>query len=102
MSATLRPSSLKLKDPDSIRNGQFDWSAFLGTAQIIFEAIAVSGTDAALVVDSVGLDATGQKVNYRISGGTLGVRYRVRCRVATDENPQQIEDRSLYVLCQPA
>jgi hypothetical protein len=100
MSTTLRPGGLKPKDPDSVRNGQFDWSDFLGTATILAQSVVVSGPDAALVADSVGLDTTSQKVNYRLTGGTVGKRYRLRCRVSTSEAPQQVEDRSIYVLVQ--
>lgn len=96
----LRPGGLKPKDPDSVRNGQFDWSDFLGTATILAQTVAATGPDSALVVDSVGLDTTSRKVNYRITGGTVGKRYRVRCRISTSEAPQQVEDRSIYVLVQ--
>lgn len=102
MSAALRPGGLKVKDPDAIRNAQFSWTSFLGTALIIGKSVVASGPDTALVIDSVGIDATSQKVNYRISGGTVGRKYRVRCRIASDENPQQIEDKSIFVLVQEA
>lgn len=98
--SSLRPGSLKVKDPDSIRNAQFNWTAFLGTAAILTKEVVVTGPDSSLTVDSVGLDTTSRKVNYRISGGIRGSRYRVRCRIATNELPQQVQDRSIYVLCE--
>ena len=97
---SLAPGGLKTKDPDAIRNGQFDLSAFLGTALLVGQSVVASGGDAALLIDSVGPDATSQKVNYRISAGTVGRIYRVRCRFSTDENPQQVQDVTIFVLVQ--
>ncbi len=92
---SIEPGALKLKDPDSTRNAQFNWSAYLGTTEIAAADVVVTGPDGTLIADSI--ISSGQLVDYRIHGGTLGKRYKVRCRITTAEESQQIEDRSFNV-----
>lgn len=98
---SIEPGDLKLKDPDSEKNAQFDWSGDLDAGvSIVAQAVTVSGPDSALVADNVSLAVGAQKVNYRLTGGTLGRKYTVTCRITTDELPEGRDDRSYRVLIQ--
>lgn len=97
----MSPGDLKLKDPSSIKNAQFDWSAYLAAGvTIVTPTITVTGPDAVLATASVALDVTSQKVNYKISGGTVGWLYTVTSRIVTNETPAQTDDRSIQVRIQ--
>ncbi len=96
----MTPGDLVLKDPDALNDAAFDWTAYLGAATITTQSILITGTDALLVADTVTRDVTNKKVTYRLTGGTLGVRYTVTCRITTNETPAQTDDRSIDVLVQ--
>ena len=98
---SLAPGDLKLKDPASVRNAQFDYDTSFLTAGVEITGtptVTVSGPDAVLTIASVGLATGNRKVNYKISAGTLGERYTVTCQIVTNESPAQTDERSIDVL----
>jgi hypothetical protein len=100
---SIMPGALKLKDPASVKNGQFDWGTnYLDTGVEIAgtPTVTVSGPDALLVSASVALASGNRKVNYRLSAGTLGATYTVTCQIVTNESPAQTDERSIQVLVQ--
>ncbi len=94
---------LKTKDPSATRNGRVDWTAWFGGsgAAIATPTITVSGPDASLVVSGVAV-SNNQTVIYQVTGGTLGVRYMITCRIVTNESPAQTDERSFMVLLENA
>ncbi len=96
---SLQPGGLITKDPSSTRNGQFNWTAWFedAGAAIATPTVTVAGPDASLVVSGVAV-SNSQKVIYQVTGGTVGVRYTVTCRIVTNESPAQTDERSFTVL----
>lgn len=96
---SIAPGTIKLKDPSSEKNGQFDWDThYLATGvQIVSPSVTVIGPDAALTIDNVALVTGNRRINYRVLGGTLGKMYQITCRIVTDEVPPQTDDRSILV-----
>lgn len=98
------------KDPDNIVVYAFDWTNNLSGGAVIATstllpptAIYPSTTDVALTVSDtapLGLQADGKTVKVKLTGGTLGQRYRLTNRGVTNETPSQQKDKSIEVLCE--
>jgi len=76
--------SLSPKDPDSVEFFNWDFTAVLIAGDSIASVVStvVTSGDSALVLE--GSPAlSGSLVSQRISGGTLGTEYTVRCRITT-------------------
>lgn len=81
------------KDPDATLDYTFDWSKWLDDDEIsTYEVIVPTG----LALDEDAGDAT--KVTAWISGGEVGERYTVTCRITTINNPERIDERSVTFL----
>lgn len=88
-----RPAGPVAKDPDAVIPITMDWSDWLtGSVEIASVAWDVP---AGLTQDSASNTTTTATVY--ISGGAVGTRYTVRCRVTTNEVPARVDDRSVYV-----
>lgn len=95
---TIDPGHTVRKDPDASVVYTWDWTDWLEDAATIDSfAIAVEGPDALLTVDNDAISGASKMVTMRLVAGTVGKRYRVRCRITTDETPAQIDDRSIWV-----
>lgn len=76
--------TLSPKDPDSAEFFNWDFTLMLMTGDSIATVVGTlvtSGDDALVLVGSPALASP--KVSQKISGGTLGSKYVVRCRVTT-------------------
>ena len=99
MSTILRPGMTLSKDPDALLFYQFDWGGewLPSGVDISNYAITISGKDAALTFDNDGLLTGNRQVQVRLKAGTVGVTYRVTCRITTDETPSQTDERSVWI-----
>lgn len=79
------------RDPDSVKDYQWDWEAWLSVGEEINTTEIVESGD--LVVDSVDNDTT--TVTAWISGGTAGTAERVTCRIVTNQG--RTDDRSIIL-----
>lgn len=77
------------KDPNSRLLYGFDWTEWLGSANILTSQwIVPAGVTADQETN------TAKITQVRIAGGTVGTTYTVTNRITTNETPDQIEDRS--------
>jgi hypothetical protein len=104
MSATtIVPSAAVIKDPNAARLYQFDFDDLLEAGAILtsYPVTAVNPTtdaaDATITVGTPALASGSRKVNVLISGGTLGVTYRIRCTATSNTSPAGIEPRSFLI-----
>ncbi len=89
---------LFVQDPSAIRAYQIEWAAILIPASDLplTRVWSATGSSGALTVVDGGLDATRAVVT--LSGGTVGVTYRVTCRLTTAFGDR--DERSFYVRIQ--
>lgn len=60
--------------------------------------LLITPNDASLTTDSLALIAGNRKVSLRVGPATtVGVRYSVRLRVTTNENPAQIKEKGFVL-----
>ena len=81
------------RDPDSVKDYQWDWSAWLDTdnsEEINSHSIVETGD---LEIDSS--EDTTTTVTAWISGGTAGTAQRVTCRIVTNQG--RTDDRSIIL-----
>lgn len=111
------------KDPSDSKVIGFDWDvsslaplATIATSVWTITPISPSPTDAALTKDSEAVLTAAQATTalqgtrtvtvdsrftqVRLLAGTLGQKYAVANKVTTNETPNQIKERSVYVLVQ--
>jgi len=83
-------------DPDATLDYEWDWTAWLGTDTITTaEIILPTGDDVTLTATPAFVDAG--IVTTWLSGATLGMSYRVTCRVTTTAG--RTDDRTITVSC---
>ena len=84
------------KDPNAILDYTFDWTAWLDLVSdaLSSQTCAVENfADAGGVVNSSQI--VGKKVVVWVSGGTVGKKITLRCRIVTVGN--RTEDRTVYL-----
>lgn len=82
------------KDPDDKDDFTWDWSERLNAGESLSSAaFAVAAGD--VVIDASG--ATSTDATVRLSGGTVGTRASVRCRVTTSAGRQLDHTEAFYV-----
>lgn len=87
--------SLMIKDPDSRIDYAFDWSAAYLDGQILVastwtvDPVALGG----VTIDASAFDA--EKSSATLSGGIVGIAYRVTNRVTLSDG--QVDERSLVL-----
>lgn len=91
---SLKPGHEFVQDPDAEKVYTFDWTDWVGAADVASYELDIDGPDALLTYDNDAIGADDKSVDLRIQGGTLGKTYRVRCRVTTNESPTQSDWRS--------
>lgn len=74
-----------VKQPSESRVYAVDFSANLTSSETIAASPAptVTATPSGLTITSVASDTTGKKVQFRVSGGTNGIQYKVTSVVVT-------------------
>lgn len=82
-------SNVFVKDPDAILDYEWDWSDWLGTDTI---STATVTADSGLTV--VTTTKTTTTVTTWLSGGTVGISYKVKCEIVT---PTRTDDRTIIV-----
>lgn len=83
-------------DPEARLDYVFDWSAWLTEGETISEA-TVLASPAGLTVAPPGSPTvvTGTTVTVWLTGGVVGARYDVTCRVTTSAG--RVDDRSIRI-----
>lgn len=85
------------KDPSAVLDYEMDWSAWLATGETIIASplpIVTSDAPETLSVSMVSV-AGGNKVRFRLSGGSNGANHRVTVRVVT--SIAQIDERTIQI-----
>jgi hypothetical protein len=91
------------KDPNAILDYRFDWKAatngngtsdYLAASEIITGHTIVAADG--ITVQSSALVDTATAVVVWLSGGSVGARYSVTCRVTTSAG--RTDDRTIYVI----
>jgi len=80
------------KDPDATLDYSLDWTPWLAYG----ETIASHTVTAAAGITKVSDSETDGKINFRLSGGTVGVEYEITVEVTTSSG--QIDQRTVTVL----
>lgn len=83
-----------IKDPNTIKDYTWDWTSDLGGDSILSAQVTASPNDLTISAPTT----TSTHVSVNIGGGVLGVKYRVTCRVST--NNSKIFDKLITILCQ--
>ena len=81
--------------PATNRGGATDWLSS-GVA-IASYTITITGADSALTYDNDSLINSNTTVKFRLSGGTVGVEYRVECDIVTNTSPSETESLSATI-----
>lgn len=79
------------KDPQATLDWAFDWSKWLAPGEEISSATVT--VDSGLTKASESNTAT--KVTVWLAGGTLGVTYKVACRITTNQG--RIDERTIGI-----
>ena len=104
MSRSIRGGGLLTKDPDSTITLVFDWDtdgledAVEITEATVFRTLSSGASTGLMAVSDVSLTGGNRQVQFVLTGGTLGQKYDVTCRVTTSEILPQIDDESFRVL----
>jgi hypothetical protein len=83
-----------IKDPNSIKDYTWDWTSDLGGDTVLAAQVTALPSDLTISAPTI----TSTHVSVNISGGVLGVKYRVTCRVST--NNSRTFDKLITILCQ--
>jgi len=94
------------KDPADIKVYQFDWdtdnlAVGVSISSNFFTIVALHpASDTALTKDQESVLAGLRHTQVRLSGGTLGARYRIDNKIVTNETPAQTKERSFILMIQ--
>lgn len=89
------PGNTIPKDPDADLPYDFDWSEWLGEDATIADHVVEAATG--ITVESSDILSNNTTVRVRLTGGTVGEAYALRCRITTDETPARIDDRTVTI-----
>jgi hypothetical protein len=68
------------KDPDDIADYHLDWSGFIGREKLVSKSLSATG----VTLVSSAIDSRLKGVNFRLSGGAVGVDAEIDCTITTD------------------
>ncbi len=71
----------------------FDWTAYLETTETILTAVETAATGLTLGTSTISAD--GKSVVFWLSGGVVGVSYRIDCLITTSAG--RTDNRSMYL-----
>lgn len=102
---TIRSGQTAIQDPNDALVYALDWDENLATGvelvdEGVISIVADEEASPALSDDELALVSGNRSARVRLSGGTLGTKYRVSHRITTNEAPDQTKERSFYVLIQ--
>ncbi len=97
---TIDDGGLALKDPADILVYRFDWGTLnlddgVAIVTSVFTITLISGGSATpLTKDGESIVGGNRMTQLRLTGGTLGARYRIDNKITTNEIPAQTKERS--------
>lgn len=86
------------KDPNAVLDYVFNWAEWLATTGDTIASASIiinDGVASALTLDTK--TNTPTSVTAWLSGGVVGTKVKVTCRITTVSSPARNEDRSVYV-----
>jgi hypothetical protein len=86
------------KDPNAILDYVWDWSAWLAVVGDAIASHTITINDG--VANSLTLNSstnTAGTVTAWLSGGTVGEKVKVTCRITTSNATPRVDDRSVYI-----
>lgn len=100
--STTTTAKLVTKDPNSKEVFRWNWDeAHLAAGVTIADSQwIVAGPDSALTKDQESVVTGNRKTQLRLSGGTLGRKYKVTNRITTSESPDQAKDWTVEFVIQ--
>ena len=99
MSLTIEDKGLALQDPDESRVYTFDFDDRLAAGVTITTAtFTITPASTGLTKDNP--STTARTASVRLIGGTMGVSYRINCKIVTDESPSQTIDTWFTLRCE--
>ena len=99
-----------VKDPDAELDYGIDWSKWLATYETILKYTITPETgitvDSDLLSNKIGEDQDGLPIVLHadsiviiwLSGGTVGERYKIACKITTSAN--HTDERTIFIDCQ--
>ena len=81
----------------AVLNYEMNWTNWLDGAEIGDSSWAVTGDDNLLEATFSAIMSGNKKTRVTISGGTVGVRYKVSNHIVTSEDVPQEDERFFYV-----
>lgn len=100
MSLTISAGSQIVKDPNESAVYSADWgtNTLAEGVELADEGTFYVVPSGQLTIDQESLEDGNRSVQFRVSGGTRGRRYRIAHRVVTNETPAQTKEQSFYLL----
>lgn len=87
-------SYVRIKDPDAVLDFPFKWGDWLDPLDDTIESAEIVDVDG-VTVDAYEVDPTKKKVVVWLSGGELGARASITCRITTHGG--RTDDRTLTI-----
>lgn len=81
-----------IKDPNATLDYGFDWSQWLDYGETITDFIITNGSGITNVYD---MSTSSGSVIVWLSGGTVGIRYPVACKITTSGS--RIDERTIKI-----
>jgi hypothetical protein len=88
-------SNQYILDDDANLDFVFDWSNWLATGETISTYTVTVPTGITLGTGTKAPSETDGKVTYWVSGGTIGKRYKVACKITTSAS--RIDERTMMI-----
>ena len=88
------------KDPNAVLDYEWDWTDWLDAIPDTIdtaEIIVPTGEEPTVTVDSHEVLSGNKKVVAWLSGGDVGTKVRVTCRIHTTSIPPRTDDRSVFL-----
>jgi len=83
------------KDPDATLDYYIEWASWISTGDAIDDVEWTADTGITIGSGEYAPIVSGTKATVWLSGGTLGTKYRVTCRLTTTGG--RIDDRSITI-----
>lgn len=94
---SFKPGHTFKKLPTAVLNYTVNWTNWLDGAEIADSDWTITGDDSDLADSNPAVLTGNKKARVTLSGGTVGVRYKVSNHVTTSEDVPQEDDRFFYV-----
>lgn len=91
------PDTVLTQDVNDKLSYVFNWTDWLGTANISASTFTISLGDGLLTKDNEATITGNKKTTLRLSAGTLNKKYKITNKITTDESPAQEKERSFFL-----